>query len=823
MAAYRRLVPLFFLFSVTYFSLLCAFGLTADSQNDVNSDIQTLATSDFALESGAMEDETSDDVFEDTTDEEADDSIAGSSFSQLTTRKGKAADGRKLFEALQNAMADQAKARAQQEKGQDMFFAAKQAIDSGNDSAMQCVVFRPKRKWGQLLKSLCSKYRKNKPLFSTCQKLAQVVQKTLIEQCGEGSFYDCRRKLGFVIANPTFVHVKDDGAVYLHPKDEYFEFITQVVKDYDAWSAARLMGDSCFYDAMATCNARQNNDTMKRIKKTKDPTYKRDEQNVASRLQALRSVMNVTRTTRMDPLFLALMFQLLDTSHCSPRLLSRLKKPKKSRDEWKYLLVQTMVYWFTVNPTKCEEILAGDPGVPPDPWALKCKAFHYSIKQKKAISPLLTAIAENDSVKSLALAGSLRTDIDTASVDLEDLVLLNAKTAMDTRGVALFLVQKRRLSLALLDFFSRSGLLRKMLSFIVGKMITFLLPETAKLAVVGNLSRALKRGTQSSGPRGLLEQSVLDMMACGHEAVIYCMTSRQHLARTAVRAFLNVAETAARKEDREAAKKDRAAAKKDRAAAKKDRAAAKKDREATKKDRAAAKNEDVAVAQKEDVAESKRSTSLIQVSINRFGSTAPPPPSSSDDFSDFDEVDLEAGNETLSPLAQEFVTFMQNQRVDVYRRAWDEGDAHRSSFDKFRTLIGVPRSRQAWKRALVICTWGLGLATFIMGIVGLALFPVGHLFAYLGALSLALGVGVLLLIPVINYGILWANEYNRIAFVGGQELGRVPQKRVRKTEPKYTPGTRFSNLLQTQLELERAAQENPTFDSDEDDGNQGSR
>ncbi|KEP59961.1 UNVERIFIED_CONTAM: hypothetical protein HHA_217400 [Hammondia hammondi] len=769
MAACGRLAPLVLLFLVAYFPLLCSFGRPVDTENGVNSDNQTLTNSDFVLENDSMENQTSDDAFDDVAEERLDNDVENASFAQLATQKSNAAAGQKLFSALQNAMKDQNAARTQQRKGQDVFFAAKKAVDTGDDSALQCVVFKPKRKWTQLLKSFCKSYRKQEQLFTTCQKLAKVIEKMLLEQCGDGSFYDCRRKLGFVISNPVFVHIKDDGALNLHPKDDYFEFISGVVKDYNNWDTARVMGDSCFYDTMAQCNSRQNREMTKRIKKAKDATLRHDEENVGARLQALRNVLNVTKTARVDPLLLALVLQLLDTSHCSTGLLGRLKKSKKQRNEWKYQLVQTMVYWFTVNPTKCEEILAGDPGNPPDSWAQKCQAFVYSIKQKKTIMPLVRAIAENDSIKSTALAATLRSDIEKTVISVEDLILLNAKTAMDARGAALFLVQKRRTSLALLDFFSRSALLRKILSFIVGKMITFLLPEPAKLAIVGSISRSLKSGAQSGRPEGLMEKAVVDMMTCGHEAVILCMTHRPNLARTAVRAFLNVAETVSKKEDKKA--------------------------------------------------EAESSTSLIQLS-NTFGSPSFSNSSPQDyggDIDDIVEVELSPQAAQLTPLAQEFVNYMEGQRVNLFRGSWDEGDTHRSAFDKFRTLIGVPRTRAGYKKALVVCAWGLGLVTFALGITAVTLFSPGHLFAYLGALSLSVGLALLVLIPLINYGVLWSREYNLIAFMGGKELGRAPRKRVLKAPRDHAPSaSRLSDLFEAQAALEHQTQANPVFDGDED-------
>ncbi|EPR63840.1 putative transmembrane protein [Toxoplasma gondii RUB] len=770
MAACGRLAPLVLLFLVAYFPLLCSFARPVDSEDGVDSDNQTLTNTDFELENDSMENQTSDDAFDDITEQRLDNDVENASFAQLATQKSNAAAGQKLFAALENAMKDQNAARTQQQKGQDMFFAAKKAVDTGDDSALQCVIFKPKRKWSQLLKSFCKSYRKQEQLFSTCQKLAKVVEKTLLEQCGDGSFYDCRRKLGFVISNPVFVHIKDDGALNLHPKDEYFDFVIRVVKDYNDWNTARVMGDSCFYDTMAQCNSRQNQEMMKRIKKEKNATLRHDEENVGARLQALRNVLNVTKTARVDPQLLALVLQLLDTSHCSTGLLGRLKKSKKQRNEWKYQLVQTMVYWFTVNPTKCEEILAGDPGNPPDSWALKCQAFVYSIKQKKAIMPLVRAMAENDSVKSTALAGSLRSDIEKTVIAAEEVILLNAKTAMDARGAALFLVQKRRTSLALLEFFSRSALLRKILSFIVGKMITFLLPEPAKLAIVGSISRSLKSGTQSGRPEGLMEKAVVDMMACGHEAVILCMTHRPNLARTAVRAFLNVAETVSKKKDKKA--------------------------------------------------EAESSTSLIQLS-NTVGSPSPSNSSPQDyggDIDDFVEVELSPTEEQLTPLAQQFADYMEGHQANLFRGSWDEGDTHRSAFDKFRTLTGVPRTRKAYKKALVLCAWGLGLVTFALGIAAVTMFSPGHLFAYLGALSLSVGLAILVLIPLINYGILWSREYNRIAFMGGKELQRSPKKRVLKQERGYAPpDSRLSDLFDTQAALEHQAQVNPMFDGNEDE------
>ncbi|PFH37437.1 hypothetical protein BESB_038950 [Besnoitia besnoiti] len=742
------------------------FGLSFDLEHE--SDPQFYGEHEPGLANSAEEDSREGSLEEDPLDEELE-GPADPAFVQLATSRKKARDANKVVSAVEEVMNDKEKVDAKMKEGQDEFFLAKQDVDSGNDGMLECVTFKPKRKWDSILSKYCRRFRKNKDRFAACQKLAKLVIKSFTEQCAQGSFFDCRRNVGFPIINPAFVHIKDTGDLYLHAKDEYFNYIQKLATNYDNWQPTAVLGDSCLHVTINGFSESQNSKFAKKLEKIKDVALRHDTQNANSRLQALRSVMLVSTTPRVDPLLVTLVLELLDTRRCSGGFFRRKKKSDRPKNHWKQLLVQTLVYWFTVNPTKCDEILSGEQAVPPDPWAVKCQVLQFSVKQQKAVEPLLSALAQRKTEELISGAENLPKTIEEAVASVDDLVTLNAKAAMDARSALIFLQKKRRASLAILDFFVRSKILRKLLSFVVKKIINNLMPEETKLVLIGRLSRALKSSALVDNPLILLDKATLDNLTAGQEATVLCLTNRPNIAKTAVQAFLSAAEGAAKKEE----KKPLASA----------------------------------------------PASLVQVRTNPtdgqpFGA-APDPPENIYDIP-YESADLETIGDALSPKAQEFLDVMNAHTTDIFRRSWDEADGHHSSVHKLRSLLGFPSQRSDLKKGLVALTWGIALTSLVLGIVGVAMFPLGHLFMYLGALGLAFGLGLVILIPLMSYGIMWQAEFNRIAFSGGRDLRKVPKKRKSKEKrPVYKVNDRFSQLFEEQARLEEEAQQNTAFELNE--------
>ncbi|PHJ21251.1 transmembrane protein, partial [Cystoisospora suis] len=529
---------------------------------------------------------------------------------------------------------------------------------------------------------------------------------------------ECRRHLHFVASSPAFVQVKPTGDVEVGERTEVFDYLKQASRDFSAPGITLLRGrSSCVFDVRLDQTEKKYRKQEKRASRL-DKRLRHDARSILSRLQTIRSIMNVAET-EVDSQVLAMFYSLLSTKACRRegrfyrRAIRKLpgwrqRREAKGKEEkekkkvyWKYLLSQFSVYWFTVNPRRCEEILRPSSSGPTqrpaaDPRRKKCQLLSLTAGLRAQVTALTDAVAKQDSPQATVLADNLLRNLKESKPTLAELAEVNVKIASSARSVSMFLLQQNKRTLAFLNGLARLSIFRKMIVFFMKKMIRVLLPRQEELVMVGKVLLTLQDVSPFETPESFYNRAVLDMIFSSLEATVRCMVGHRQLGKVIREAFHEYARNEATRKDKE------------------------------KQPQNPRLSLPPLAADPDTSPGASPSPSVSSLpSFLQLGSDPRAPLLSS---MDSDSLGREEMHE-LGEAAVKFRDAMMQRPTNVWGAPWDEDETAAEGFGrKLRSLVGVPESSGDFRKAAMIGLWMLAASLMGLGIAAIVIFPLGTLF-----------------------------------------------------------------------------------------------
>lgn len=328
-------------------------------------------------------------------------------------------------------------------------------------------------------------------------------------------------------------------------------------------------------------------------------------------------------------------------------------------------------------------------------------------------------------------------------------------------------LRNKKKTLALLNRIARVGLFRKIIIFLVKKMIRSLLPRQDELIIVGKVLLTLQDVSPFESSEALYNRAALDGIFSSLEATVVCMVGYRNLGKVLREALNAYARN-------EATQKET-------------------DKKKTSDGQTPSTGQSFLQSRNESSEGQSPSAPLLA-----------PPHSIGYGSSPAEEEEIPE----LGEAASQFRDAMMRRPASVWRVPWDEADTAAGLATRLRTLGGIPVQSSDVRKGSMIGLWTLTAALIGLGITAIVIFPLGTLFLWLGALALTVALLLLVLIPLVAWAGLYGRQYERVAlYLGSLYRGSPEYYHVRSRNASAPSEADTSAILAFQNKFETLCQD----------------